>query len=230
MKKLPLYTLFALSLLGACSNPTTSADDTNKTAAGSQQDLAGGSGAQSDSTSATNVTGAAGERATDVSGVDERPAEDPNAPGAAVTPDANFINSALADGTFEIQISQRILAEKPSAELKNFADAMIRDHTKVGNELREIAKVQKMNITDRLNREQTGLLGRAEKLTGKPLHDLYATSVVKGHETAVTLFRTAAQSSDRAELKAFATKTLPTLEMHLKMARDLQAGRPVMKM
>ncbi len=227
MKKLPLY--LALAVLGACANPTTSEDDTNK-GNGTQQDLAGAAGTGSDSTAATNVTGATGERMTDVTGVDERPAEDPKAPGAAVTPDANFVNSALSDGTFEVQMAQRILADKADDDLKRFAEAMVRDHTKAGDELRLIAKAQKMNVTDRPSREQTGMIGRAEKLTGKALRDLYATSAVKGHETAVALFKTAAQSAGRPELKAFAAKTLPTLEMHLKMAQDLQAGRPMMKM
>ena len=227
MKKLPLY--LALAFLGACANPTTTEDDTNK-GNGTQQDLAGGSGAQNDSTAATVVTGAVGAQMTDMTGVDERPAEDPNAPGAAVTPDANFINSVLSDGTFEIQMAQRVLADKPDANLRAFAEAMVRDHTKTGDELRLIAKAQKMNVTDRPNREQIGIVARAEKLTGKELRGLYATSTVKGHETAVALFKTASASADRPELKAFAAKTLPTLEMHLKMAQDLQAGRPMMKM
>ena len=228
MKKLPLY--FALAVLGACANPTTSEDDTNK-GNGTQQDLAGGSQADRDSTSATNVTGAVGERMTDApGGFDERPAEDPNAPGAAVTPDANFVNSALADGTFEIQMSQRLIADKADGDLRRFAEQMVKDHTAVGDELRTLAKKQGMNVSDRLNREQTGILGRAEKRTGKELRDLYTTSTVKGHQTAVALFRTAAQSAERPDLKAFAAKTLPTLEMHLRMAQDLKAGRPMMKM
>ena len=221
---------FALAALGACSNPTTNADDTDK-GAGTNQDLAGGSQAHSDSTAATPVTGARTDGATDLTGVDERPAEDPNAPGAAVTPDANFINSVLASGTFEIQLAQRILKDNPAnADLKRFAEQMVTDHTAMGDELRKIAAAQKMNVTDRPNREQVGLLGRAEKLTGTALRDLYLQTAVTSHTTAVSLFGTAAQTVARPDLKAFAVKHLPHLEMHLKSAEALASGRPLPKM
>ena len=39
----------------------------------------------------------------------------------------------------------------------------------------------------------------------------------------MALFKKEAASSDNAELKAFAEKTLPTLETHLKMAKELQS-------
>ena len=45
--------------------------------------------------------------------------------------------------------------------------------------------------------------------------------MVKDHEKAVALFQKQAKSGDSPELKEFASKTLPTLQDHLKMARDL---------
>jgi putative membrane protein len=45
--------------------------------------------------------------------------------------------------------------------------------------------------------------------------------MVKDHEKAVKLFSKESSSGKDAELKAFATKTLPTLQHHLEMARQL---------
>jgi len=44
---------------------------------------------------------------------------------------------------------------------------------------------------------------------------------VSAHKDAVSLFERYSKESDNAELKAFAAKTLPYLQMHLKMAQDL---------
>lgn len=226
MKKLPL--LFALALLGACANPTTSADDTDKAKAGSSPDRAGAPTGPQDSTAATNVGGTSSVRATDETiATDQAPPEDPNAPGASVTPDANFINSVLADSQFEIQASNRVLQETKDAHVRQFAQAMVTDHTRIGNDLRQLAKAAGMNVTDRLNREQTGLLGRLDKATGKNLQMLYVDATVRGHETATSLFRNAAQSLARPELKAFAAKNLPTIEHHTMMAKALHDGKPM---
>ncbi len=226
MKKLPL--LFALALLGACANPTTSADDTDKAKAGSSPDRAGAPTGPQDSTAATNVGGTNSIRATDETiATDQAPAEDPNAPGASVTPDANFINSALADGQFEIQASNRVLQQTQDANVKKFAQAMVTDHTRIGNDLRKLAKAAGMNVTDRLSRDQISLVGRLDKATGKDLQTLYLDAAVKGHETATSLFRNAAQSLSRPELKAFAAKNLPIIEHHTMMAKALHDGKPM---
>ena len=49
----------------------------------------------------------------------------------------------------------------------------------------------------------------------------YARMMVKDHEEDVALFRKEAQSGKDADLKAYAQKTLPTLEEHLQMAKQL---------
>ena len=104
---------------------------------------------------------------------------------------------------------------------------MVKDHTRIGDELRRLAKAAGMNVTDRLNREQTGLLGRMDKFSGKPLQTLYLDAAVKGHQTATDLFRTASQNASRPELKAFAAKNLPTIEAHTRMAEALRGGKPM---
>ena len=48
--------------------------------------------------------------------------------------------------------------------------------------------------------------------------------MVKDHEKAVKLFEKESQKGESDELKQFASKTLPTLQEHLKMARDLKAS------
>ena len=44
---------------------------------------------------------------------------------------------------------------------------------------------------------------------------------IAAHKDAVSLFERYGKEGDNAELKAFANKTLPHLQMHLKMAQEL---------
>jgi putative membrane protein len=47
--------------------------------------------------------------------------------------------------------------------------------------------------------------------------------MVKDHEKAVALFQKEADTGKDAEAKAFAAKTLPTLQGHLEMARSMMS-------
>ena len=49
--------------------------------------------------------------------------------------------------------------------------------------------------------------------------------MVTDHQAAVSLFRREADRGGHAELKTFAGGKLPALEEHLRMARELAAGR-----
>ena len=49
----------------------------------------------------------------------------------------------------------------------------------------------------------------------------YVASQVKTHEDAISLFKQQARYSTSPQLKAFAKKYLPKLEMHLDMAKKL---------
>jgi putative membrane protein len=67
---------------------------------------------------------------------------------------------------------------------------------------------------------------------GKQNHDevwafdrAYIQHMMKDHETDVRRFRTEAQQGQDPELKRWAANTLPTLEAHLSMARNVGTPR-----
>lgn len=59
----------------------------------------------------------------------------------------------------------------------------------------------------------------------KPASDReYAKAMAKGHDKAVALFESASQAPQMtSELREFAAATLPTLKLHMEMARELHA-------
>jgi putative membrane protein len=59
------------------------------------------------------------------------------------------------------------------------------------------------------------------KLQGANFDREFMRHMVTDHEKAVRLFAAQAQDGTDAELKAFAAKTLPTLQEHLRMAQTL---------
>jgi putative membrane protein len=60
-----------------------------------------------------------------------------------------------------------------------------------------------------------------QSLTGGQFDQVYLSDMAGDHIQAVSAFETASQSLSDPDLKKFATKTLPTLQKHSKMAQEL---------
>ncbi|HVS90488.1 MAG TPA: DUF4142 domain-containing protein [Mucilaginibacter sp.] len=129
--------------------------------------------------------------------------------------DAKFVVTAAADGMAEVQLGKIAVAKASSTRVKNFGGMMVTDHSKAGNELAAIA--QKKNITLPAAPDSSAQK-KAKDLalkSGKDFDKAYVDAMVDGHKKAVKLFEDGIKNLQDTTLKAFATKTLPTLKMHL---------------
>ncbi len=61
---------------------------------------------------------------------------------------------------------------------------------------------------------------KAAAFDRKFVHDMVA-----GHEKAIAEYQREAKDGQNADVKAYATQALPTLQKHLQTARDLEKGK-----
>jgi putative membrane protein len=137
-----------------------------------------------------------------------------------------FLGFAKADDPFFNKASQANLAEiqagklaesKGNAKIKSLGTQMVEDHTKAENELTELAKKQSLNIAMSPDAEHKQALADLAKLSGKSFDSAYMASQLMDHKVAVALFSQEAASGTDSSAKAYATKYLPKLKMHLQM-------------
>ncbi|WPP01862.1 DUF4142 domain-containing protein [Pseudomonas sp. HR96] len=146
--------------------------------------------------------------------------------GASVTAFAatsnDFVTKASEGGVAEVQAGKLAEQKSQSADIKAFAAMMVKDHTAANGELTGLAQKLDLKVED-----DATLVAKAKKeileLRDESFDKAYVNNQVKAHEDTVALFTKESQSSDNAELKAWATKTLPKLQAHLDQARALQA-------
>jgi len=152
--------------------------------------------------------------------------------GAAWAATSNdFVDNATAGGIAEIETSKLALEKSASADVKEFANKMITDHTKANEELKTLAKKHDIEVP-----EDTTLVKKAKEklldLRDESFDAAYANNQVKAHEETIALFKKEAETvtddkkAGNTELKAFAQKMLPDLEHHLDAAKKLQAAHP----
>lgn len=117
------------------------------------------------------------------------------------------------------------LEDGTSSEVKNFAEKMIKDHTAANEDLKEIATKKRLGTSDApdaMNKAKAMILELRE---GENFDHAYARNQVNAHEQVIELYREASNDLKDEELKAYAKEKLPTLEEHLKMARQLPGAQ-----
>src|SRR5690606_30640297 len=113
-------------------------------------------------------------------------------------------------------------------KVKEFAKHMVEDHTKANEELRSLASSKGVELPDGPSLLQKGksklMLSTAD---GEDFDRRYMDSMgITAHEDTIELFEKAVKEAEDAEVKAFAQKTLPKLQEHLKMAQEIQQSLP----
>ena len=139
--------------------------------------------------------------------------------------DQTFVQMASAAGLAEVNLGKMAAERASRAEVKKFGQQMVEDHTKANNELLRLADRKKLPPAQTMDRKHEEAADRLARLQGDAFDREYMDLMVKDHVEAVDLFTNESKNGKDQDLKAFATKTLPTLKEHLQMAQDL-SGKP----
>jgi putative membrane protein len=135
----------------------------------------------------------------------------------------DFVTEAAQSDMLEIASSKLALTKSDSDKSKQFADRMIKDHTATSNELKGLVSAGKttVNLPAAMDKAHQVKVDRLAKLDGKDFTRHYNDMQLAAHKDAVSLFERYGKGGDNADLKAFASKTLPHLQQHMMMAQDL---------
>lgn len=126
----------------------------------------------------------------------------------------NFAEKAAIGGMMEVESSAKMIKFTENPDIQTLATMMVRDHTAANNELKEIAKKEKLNLPQTLPADKVEKLNHMSTLKEEEANRYYADLMVKEHKDAVALFTTASQNESNPALKAFAIKHLPILKAH----------------
>lgn len=140
--------------------------------------------------------------------------------GAKQVTDQQFVARASASDLAEINLSNLALTRGKSEEVKKFAHHMVKDHTKASKELTQLADKLRIMPAQTADAKHEQIATRMAGLSGAQFDHAYMKQMVKDHEEGVALFKAESEHGQNAELKSLAKKLLPTLEKHLKMAKE----------
>jgi putative membrane protein len=148
------------------------------------------------------------------------PADSNAMPSVRLMPPRSFLEDAAEGGRAEVELAGLAPKRAYRDDVKKFAATMAQDHTTANRELTAIAQRDGVALPESLDAKHKQLEEKLSKLNGKPFDVAYMQAMVDDHEQDVKLFENAA-SNGSPEVQSFASSTLPVLQKHLAMARDI---------
>jgi putative membrane protein len=131
--------------------------------------------------------------------------------------DREFVEKAVQGGMLEVESSRLAISKNVAGSDRKFADAMISDHGKANRELEDLLRKKGVTPASTLDRDHQAKLDELRDKQGTAFAAAYREMQIKAHDKAIELFERAERDSDDKDLKAFASKTLPTLRHHRSM-------------
>lgn len=135
-----------------------------------------------------------------------------------------FMEKAAAHGRAEVELGRLAQDRARSEEVKKFAERMVRDHGKANEELERIAAAKGVQLPAAPDKDHRKKMEKLGRLSGQEFDRAYMKEMTKDHKSDLGDFRKQAKSAKDPQVKAFAAKTLPTLEEHHKLAQATQAS------
>jgi putative membrane protein len=140
------------------------------------------------------------------------------------SPDAPFIGSAAMDGLAEVEHGRLATTNASSPRVRRFAQRMINDHQKAGNELKQLASRSEVTLATKLDAQHQATQNDLAKLNGTPFDQAYMALMVKAHLQAVAQFQQEAKNGQDRDVKAWASRMLSMLQEHVRLASSLDAA------
>jgi putative membrane protein len=135
--------------------------------------------------------------------------------------DKKFVKDAALGGMAEVELGKLATQKAASDAVKQFGQKMVDDHTKANDQLKEVASKENITIPDSLDSKHQSRIEKLSKLSGPDFDKAYIKDQVKDHKQDVSEFKSEADNGSDPNIKQFAANTLPILEQHLTMAKDL---------
>lgn len=152
---------------------------------------------------------------------------------------ADFVETSMSAGMVEVELGNLAQQKAASPDVKEFAAMMVRDHTRAGETLKQVAQQHAIQAQPQSEDEHRDLIDRLSRLSGAEFDREYMSAMVDSHQDVVDHLQSradvdrfgdnkgsvTAEPADNAAEEAvnqWAATTLPTARHHLDEARRIR--------
>jgi putative membrane protein len=150
-----------------------------------------------------------------------------NAPAQNALMDKAFVKKALQGGMAEVQLGQLTLQKSNNDQVKQFAQRMIDDHTKLGEQMKPVAQQLGVSEPNDISKKDKSTMAKLQALSGPAYDQAYIKDMIKDHKQDLSEFQTEASSGQDPTLKDAANQGIKVIAQHLQMIQQIAKDQNV---
>jgi putative membrane protein len=143
--------------------------------------------------------------------------------------DKAFVKKALEGNIGEIEMGKLALQKSSDDQVKQFAQRMVDDHSKMQDQLKPAAEQMGVKVPDGPSKGQMKSMDKMKALSGDAFDQAYIKDMVKDHKSDDSDFKLEAQSTQNPQLKQMVMQSDQTIESHLQQIEQIAKSKGTQK-
>jgi putative membrane protein len=143
------------------------------------------------------------------------------AAGQPSVTDKMFVRRAMEGSMAEVQLGQLTLQKSNNDQVKQFAQHMIDDHTKLNDQLKPVAQQLGVSAPNQVSKKDRATMAKLQALSGSAYDEAYIRDMVKDHKQDLSDFQGEASSGQDQTVKDAATQGSRVISQHLQMIQQI---------
>ena len=135
--------------------------------------------------------------------------------------DIAFLAGAAGAQQAEITLSRMAMERSGNDAVKQFAQRMLQDHTKAGQEVSKLAESLGMSLTETRTKQRRRSPEKFSQLSGAAFDQAYIKHELSDHKKTVAEFAKKGKAIKHPQIREWASATLPLLKEHIILAKGL---------
>ena len=136
-----------------------------------------------------------------------------------------FLKKIAVSNMTEIESSKLALEQSQNTALKTFAQHMIDDHTEAGSRVAALAAEKQAELPTKLDDDHQKLIDDLKAKSPGDFDKAFIDLQVAAHKEAIAFDNDEVDNGSDPDVRKLASHLQNTLNMHLRMAEDLQSSK-----
>lgn len=138
--------------------------------------------------------------------------------------DAEFLVAAAEINMDEIALGKLAQTKATAQSVKDLGKMMEMEHITALEELKGLAATKNVSLPEGPTEDGQETLKKFQEKKAPDFDKDYASKMVDGHKDAISKFEKASTDAADADVRAWATKMLPALKMHLQHSEEVKTA------
>ena len=141
--------------------------------------------------------------------------------------DKMFVRKAMEGSLAQVQLGQLTLQKSNNDQVKQFAQRMIDDHTKLGEQMKPVAQQLGVSEPNGISKKDKATMAKLQALSGPAYDEAYIRDMVKDHKKDLSEFQTEASSGQDQTVKEAANQGSKVIAQHLQLIEQIAKDQNV---